>query len=89
MPATLARTRGNVDAHTRTLAKSLELTITVKAYDNGMVEVFGEPINNSQEGYDAGHGWLGAAECITLALGEFRRQTVARRKKIKKEQDQK
>jgi hypothetical protein len=88
MPATLARTRRNVEANTRTLGKSLELTIKIKAYDNGMVEVFGEPINDSDEGYDAGHGWLGAAETITLTLSEFRRQAVARRKKIRKGQDQ-
>ena len=88
MPATLTRTRRNVTANMRPLGKSLELTIKVKAYDNGMVEVFGEPINDSADGYDAGHGWLGAAETVTLALSEFRRQAVARRKKLRKEQDQ-
>jgi len=85
MPATLPRTRRNVNANTRPLSKSLELTIKIKAYDNGMVEVFGERINNSDEGYDAGHGWLGAAETITIALGDFRRQAVARQKKIGKD----
>jgi len=87
MPATLPRTRRNVTENTRELRKSLELTITVKAYDNGMVEVFGEPVNTSDEGYDQGHGWLGAAEYITLALGEFRRQAVTRQKKIRKGED--
>jgi hypothetical protein len=85
MPATLGRTRRNVDDNTRELGKSLELTIKMKVYDNGMVEVFGEPINSKEEGYDAGHGWLGAAECITLALGEFRRKAVTRRKKLSRD----
>lgn len=85
MPATLARIRKNVDANMRVLGKSIELTITVKAYDNGMVEVFGEPINNSKDGYDAGQGWLGAAEYITSALCEFRHQAVARRSQMRKE----
>jgi hypothetical protein len=80
MPATLLRIRRNVDANKRTLSKSLELTIKIKAYDNGMVEVFGEPINDSDGGYDAGQGWLGAAEYITSALCEFRSQAVARQR---------
>lgn len=78
MPASGKRIRKHVSDNKRELAKSVELTIRVKAYDNGMVEVFGVPINDSDDGYDAGLGWLGTAETITLALCEFRRQALAR-----------
>ena len=47
----------------------------------GMVEIDGRPINVARPdgSYDAGHGWLGAAEMLTLKLGELRRQSAARR----------
>lgn len=59
------------------------MTITVKAYDNGLITVDDRPINQAvpSGGYDQGHGWLGAAEHIVLKLGEFRRQATARQKK--------
>lgn len=60
--------------------KGLKMTITVTAYDNGMVAVDGRPINAAEDGYDAGHGWLGAAEHVTLKFGELRRQAVARQR---------
>lgn len=80
MPTSLEQTRRTVKANTRALGKSLELTIKVKVYDNGMIEVFGVPANDDTGGYDAGAGWLTTAEDIMLALGEFRRQAVARRR---------
>lgn len=49
------------------------------AYDNGMIEVDGVPIN-AAPAYDPGHGWLGAAETALLTLSEFRRQAETRRK---------
>jgi len=52
-------------------------------YDNGMGAVDGVPINESSS-YERGHGWLGAAETITITLGEFRRQAIARQKKIRR-----
>lgn len=59
--------------------KGLTLTLKVTAYDNGMVEVDGIPINESPD-YDQGGGWLGAADVITTTLNEFRRQAEARKK---------
>ncbi len=44
--------------------KGLTLTLKVTAYDNGMVEVDGIPINVEPH-HDAGRGWLGAAHVIT------------------------
>jgi hypothetical protein len=54
-------------------AKAVTLTITVKRYDNGMIEVNGHPINRAPR-YDAAQGWLGAANIILGHLDEFRHQ---------------
>lgn len=59
--------------------KGLILTLRITAYDNGMIEVDGVPINEAPI-YDPGHGWLGAAETALITLSEFRRQAEARRK---------
>ncbi|MFQ6169965.1 hypothetical protein ACK8HX_00030 [Oryzobacter sp. R7] len=59
--------------------KGLTLTIKVTAYDNGMVEVDGIPIN-VEPAYEQGHGWLGAAEVITATLNEFRKDATSRRR---------
>jgi hypothetical protein len=58
----------------------LVLTIKVVAYDNGMVEVDGIPINESPD-YDQGGGWLGATDVITTTLNEFRKESKKRRSK--------
>jgi xanthine dehydrogenase molybdopterin-binding subunit B len=58
--------------------KGLMMTITVKAYDTGMIEVDGRPINDVEGGYDQGIGWLGAAETVLLKLGELRKQAAKR-----------
>ncbi|AYF26082.1 hypothetical protein CSH63_01105 [Micromonospora tulbaghiae] len=58
--------------------KGLTLTITVTAYDNGMVEVDGIPINAAPS-YDQADGWLGAAEVAVATIGEFRRQAAKRK----------
>jgi hypothetical protein len=61
--------------------KGLTLTIKVTAYDNGMVEVDGIPINESPA-YDQGGGWLGAADVIMTTLNEFRRQVEVRKRQL-------
>lgn len=55
------------------------LTLRVTAYDNGMIEVDGVPID-AAPAHDPGHGWLGAAETALLTLSELRRQAETRRK---------
>jgi len=60
--------------------KGLALTLRIVAYDNGMVEVDGIPINTVESGYDWAEGWLGAAEVSIATLAEFRRQADARRR---------
>jgi hypothetical protein len=82
MPATLKSIRENTDIRPTPEDKGLLMIITVTAYDSGLVKVDGRPINQAVPGgYDQGHGWLGAAEHITLKLGELRRQAAARQKK--------
>jgi hypothetical protein len=81
MPASMKSIRESTDIRLTPEDKGLQMTITVTAYDNGLVQVDGRPINQSAPGgYDQGHGWLGAAEHVTLKLSELRRQAAARQK---------
>jgi hypothetical protein len=79
MPGTLERIRRAMTVTPTPRDKGLTLTIRVTAYDNGMVEVDGIPINEAP-GYEAGHGWLGAAEIVITTMNEFRRQVDKRGK---------
>jgi hypothetical protein len=79
MPASIKRIRESWSVNPTARDKGLTLTLKVTAYDNGMVEVDGIPINVEPH-YDQGHGWLGAAEVITVTLNEFRKEAAARRK---------
>lgn len=80
MGASIDRIRGEMKVAPTATDKGITLTLTVTAYDNGMVMVNGTPIN-CQPHYDQGHGWLGAAEVITATLGEFRKMAAVRRRK--------
>lgn len=80
MGATLKRLRAELNVTPTAQDKGLTLTITVTAYDNGLVQVNGTPINSSPE-YEMGHGWLGAAEVLVGLLGEFRKQAARRRQR--------
>jgi hypothetical protein len=79
MAASLRRLRATMSVEPTAQDKGLVLTIKVTAYDNGLVQVDGVPINSAPE-YEMGHGWLGAAEVVVATLGEFRRQWLARRR---------
>jgi hypothetical protein len=59
--------------------KGLELTLRLIAYDNGMIQLDGIPINASPD-YDGVDGWLGATEVAVATINEFRRQVVRRRR---------
>jgi len=71
MSYTLDRIRNEM--LTERTQKAVVLTIKVKRYDNGMIEVNGHPINKAPT-YDAAQGWLGAANIILGHLDEFRHQ---------------
>ncbi|WP_431975238.1 hypothetical protein [Micromonospora haikouensis] len=79
MPASIKRIRDHWKVQSTKKDKGLTLTVTVTAYDNGMVEVDGVPINASPA-YDQGHGWLVAAETVVATLVEFRKDAVKRQK---------
>jgi hypothetical protein len=79
MPASIKRIRESWNVRPTARDKGLTLTLKVTAYDNGMIEVDGIPIN-VEPAYDQGHGWLGAADVITTTLNEFRKDVVVRRK---------
>ncbi len=78
MPGSLERIRQSMSVEPTPRDKGLTLTVRVTAYDNGMVEVDGIPINESPS-YDPGHGWMGASEMVISTLNEFRRQATQRR----------
>ena len=58
--------------------KGLTLTLRLTAYDNGMIQLDGVPLNDHVN-YDPATGWTAAAEVIAATVSEFQRQ-VAKRK---------
>jgi hypothetical protein len=78
MPASIKRIRESWNVKPTTRDKGITLTLKVTAYDNGMVEVDGIPINVAPN-YDSGGGWLGACDVITTTLSEFRKESVKRK----------
>ena len=79
MPASIKRIRDSWNVRPTARDKGLTLTLKATAYDNGMVEVDGIPIN-VEPNYDQGQGWLGAADVITTTLNEFRKDVAVRHK---------
>ncbi len=80
MPASIKRIRESWHVKPTARDKGLTLILKVTAYDNGMVELDGIPIN-VEPNYDQGQGWLGAADVITTTLNEFRKDAAARHKR--------
>ena len=56
--------------------QGLKLTLTVVAYDNGMIEVDGVPMGSVES------GWTDAAEVLMTTLNEFHTQVRKRRRSI-------
>ncbi|MGN9804472.1 hypothetical protein [Micromonospora sp. L32] len=74
MPASLKRIRETMKVAPTARNKGLKLTITVVAYDSGMVEVDTVPM----DGADASADWLDAAAVVAATMAEFRRQAAKR-----------
>jgi hypothetical protein len=72
MPASLSRVRKSMKVAPTPRDKGLKLTLTVVAYDNGMVEVDGVPMASRES------GWVDAAEMLIVTLNEFRRRALKR-----------
>jgi hypothetical protein len=75
MPASNDRIRRHMKVERTRNDAGWKTTIEVVAYDNGMVSVNGDPINDKDKDKDpSAHGWLGAAEVAVLTVSEFRRR---------------
>ena len=81
MPASLDRIRESMTVQPTPKDKGLQLTLRLVAYDNGMIQLDGIPIN-AAPAYDDVDGWLSAAEVALATINEFRRQVVRRRQAI-------
>jgi hypothetical protein len=81
MAASLDRIRASMDVAPTPRDKGLRLRLEVVAYDNGMIQLDGVPINVAPI-YDDVDGWLGAAEVAVATINEFRRQVVVHRKNL-------
>jgi len=79
VPGSLQRIRQEMSVEPTPRNKWLTLTVRITAYDSGMIQVDGVPINVAPR-YDGGHGWLGAAEMVIVTMSEFRRQTEKRQR---------
>lgn len=81
MGATPKRIRESWNVKRSARDKGWVLTVEVVAYDTGMIQVDGIPINAKETGYDPADGWLGAADVLTSTLTEFRKY-VAKAKPV-------
>ena len=83
MPASLERIRKTMDVQPTPRDKGLTLTLRVVAYDTGLVELDGVPINDqvAADGmnYDQAAGMLRAAAEVGTTLVEFYQQVQKRR----------
>lgn len=74
MPASLRRIRETMKVQPTARDKGLKLTLTVVAYDNGMMEVDGVPMRTPET------GWVDAATVLVGTLNEFQDQFIKRQK---------
>jgi hypothetical protein len=78
MSASLERIRESWDVQESPQNKGVTLTIRITAYDNGMVQVDGIPINDHRHP-DPVVGWLGAVDVVTSTIALFQREKSAPR----------
>lgn len=74
MPASLKRIRETMKVKPTARSKGLTLTITVTAYDKGLIEVDTVPMSSPET------GWIDAAEVLAVTLNEFQRQVTKHRR---------
>ena len=74
---------GRTDIQPTPHEAGLMLTVTVKAYDSGMIELDGRPISQHRDGeYDTLQGWTDTAEYLVHKLNELRKAVVARQREL-------
>jgi hypothetical protein len=76
MAASLETVRDKMKVAPTPEDKGLILTLTVTAYDNGVLSVDDRPVST----IDPAHSWLSAHEVMGIAMSEFYRQFRARQK---------
>lgn len=77
MGASIDRIRRGMKVAPTPQDAGLTLTLTVTAYDNGMLVLDGAPINEPRA---LESDWLGTLAVIASTLEEFRRQVAARQR---------
>jgi hypothetical protein len=82
MPASTKRIRDTMKVSETAKKAGLRLQLNVVAYDNGIIELDGVPIN--RQGSE-GHGWLATLMVISQTLVEFEAMANKRRKALKAE----
>ena len=82
MAGSIKRVRETMEIKPTQRNKGLQTTLRVVAYDNGMIEVNGVPIN-AAPAYDQGVGWLGAHVIIGQHMEELQKQSSKRRSQPK------
>jgi hypothetical protein len=76
---------GRTDIRETPRGAGLMLTITVTAYDKGLIELDGRPISQRHGGeYDTVQGWTDTAEYLIHKLNELRSQAAVRQKSTAK-----
>lgn len=78
MPASLKAIREAMTVAPTAKNKGLKLTITVTAYDNGVVEVNGVPMLGTPGSPDQAGGWLAAVSWVASTVTEFHRMVAKR-----------
>lgn len=78
MPASLKRIRETMKVEPTARNKGLKLTLTVVAYDSGMIEVDTVPMASPES------GWTDAAEVLMTTLNEFHTQVRKRRRTLER-----
>lgn len=88
MGASLERIRKSMSVQSTARDKGLVLELRIVAYDNGMIEVDGIPINVTGDGEpNLAEGWLGAATVALQTMHEFRRQVEIRQREKQAQHD--
>lgn len=74
---------GRTDIQPTPREAGLMLTVTVKAYDSGMIELDGRPVSQRHDGeYDTLQGWTDTAEYLVHKLNELRKAVAARQRDL-------
>ena len=81
MPTSLERIRASMKVGPTAQQAGLALNLRLIAYDNGMVQLDGIPLNDKVDD-DQATGWLGANEIIIATVNEFYRQVKKRQSEL-------